>query len=296
MSKVSITSKFRSLRVQKRLNIAWRLAVAILAIFYSLFPVVWIVSASLNPVNTLANTRIIPKNATLQWYRFMLDNPRFPFPLWIWNSIKVSGITSLLVVSLTALAAYSFSRFRFRGRQSLLRTILLVQVFPNILAVVAIFLIIRQVGAYYPSFGLDSHGGLILVYLGGAMGFNTWLMKGFFDTIPRDLDESARVDGASSWQTFYHIILPLARPILTVIFILTFIGTYGDYLLARVLLTDKNTYTLAVGLSLFIGEQFSQRWGAFAAGALMGAIPTLILFYVVQDQLQSGLTAGAVKG
>ena len=296
MSSKQQTSSFRSLSTQKRLNVAWRLVVAFLAILYALLPVVWIFSASINPTNSITSTKIIPDNATLDWYRFMLDNPRFPFPLWVWNSIKVSGITSVLVVALSALAAYSFSRFRFRSRQPLLKGILLAQVFPNILAIVAIFLIIRQIGVYYPSFGLNSHGGLILVYLGGAMGFNTWLMKGFFDTIPRELDESARVDGASSWQTFWHIILPLVRPILVVIFILTFISTYADYLLARVLLTDKNSYTLAVGLSLFIGDQFSQRWGAFAAGALMGAIPTLILFYLVQDQLQSGLTVGAVKG
>ena len=296
MSSKQHTSSFRSLSTQKRLNVAWRLVVAFLAVLYALLPVVWIFSASINPSNTISSTKIIPDNATLDWYRFMLNNPRFPFPLWVWNSIKVSGITSVLVVALSALAAYSFSRFRFRSRQPLLKGILLAQVFPNILAIVAIFLIIRQIGVYYPSFGLNSHGGLILVYLGGAMGFNTWLMKGFFDTIPRELDESARVDGASSWQIFWKIILPLVRPILVVIFILTFISTYADYLIARVLLTDKNTYTLAVGLSLFIGDQFSQRWGAFAAGALMGAIPTLILFYLVQDQLQSGLTVGAVKG
>ncbi len=296
MSSKQQTSSFRSLSTQKRLNVAWRLVVAFLAVLYALLPVVWIFSASINPSNTISSTKIIPDNATLDWYRFMLDNPRFPFPLWVWNSIKVSGITSVLVVALSALAAYSFSRFRFRSRQPLLKGILLAQVFPNILAIVAIFLIIRQIGVYYPSFGLNSHGGLILVYLGGAMGFNTWLMKGFFDTIPRELDESARVDGASSWQIFWKIILPLVRPILVVIFILTFISTYADFLIARVLLTDKNSYTLAVGLSLFIGDQFSQRWGAFAAGALMGAVPTLILFYLVQDQLQSGLTVGAVKG
>ena len=296
MSDKQQTPSFRSLSTQRRLNVAWRLVVAFLAVLYALLPVVWIFSASINPTNSITSTRIIPENATFEWYRFMLNNPQFPFPLWVWNSIKVSGITAVLVVALSALASYSFSRFRFRSRQSLLKGILLAQVFPNILAIVAIFLIIRQIGVYYPSFGLNSHGGLILVYLGGAMGFNTWLMKGFFDTIPRELDESARVDGASSWQTFYSIILPLVRPILTVIFILTFISTYADYLIARVLLTDKESYTLAVGLSLFIGAQFSQRWGAFAAGALMGAIPTLILFYIVQDQLQSGLTVGAVKG
>ncbi len=145
-------------------------------------------------------------------------------------------------------------------------------------------------------FGLNTLGGLILIYLGGAIGFNTWLMKGFFDTVPRDLDELAMLDGASGWQTFTQIILPLVRPVLAVIFMLSFIGTYGDYLLAKVMLSNTEKYTVAVGLSLFIGQQFGQRWGEFAAGAVIAAIPTLILFYISQSQLQGGLTSGAIKG
>jgi arabinogalactan oligomer / maltooligosaccharide transport system permease protein len=298
MSSATATPRTRtgSIKTQKRLGTAWRLLVALIAVVFSLFPVVLIFSTSINPVSRVTVTQLIPDNATIDNYRYMLDNPQFPFPLWIWNSIKISTITSVLVVGLTALAAFSFSRFRFRLRQPLLRTVLLVQVFPNILAVTAIFVILLNIGRIYPAFGLNSHAGLILVYLGGAIGFNAWLMKGFFDTIPRDLDEAAYIDGASSWYTFTRIIFPLVRPILAVIFILTFIATYADYLMARVLLTQSSQYTVAVGLSLFIGDQYSQRWNLFAAGALMAAIPTLLLFYFIQDQLQSGLTSGAVKG
>ncbi len=296
MSSTRNAQKMGSLRAQRRLSIAWRLAVAVAAIAFSLFPVVLIFSTSINPVSQVTVTQLIPENATLNNYRRMLTDEQFPFALWVFNSVKVSGITALLVVALTSLAAFAFSRFRFRLRQPLLRTVLLVQVFPNILAVTALYLILLTIGRIYPGFGLNSHFGLILIYLGGAMGFNTWLMKGFFDTIPRDLDEAAYIDGASSWYTFTRVIFPLVRPILAVIFILTFIGTYADYLLARVMLTDKMQYTVAVGLSLFIGEQYSQRWNLFAAGALMAALPTLILFYLIQNQLQSGLTVGAVKG
>jgi ABC-type maltose transport system permease subunit len=274
----------------------WRLGVALLAILFSLFPVVLIFSTSINPLSQVTVTQLIPDNATLNNYRSVLSDPQFPFARWVWNSVKVSGITATLVVALTSLAAFAFSRFRFRLRKPLLRTVLLVQVFPNILAVTALFLILLNIGRIYPGFGLNSHFGLILIYLGGAMGFNTWLMKGFFDTIPRDLDEAAYIDGASSWYTFTRVIFPLVRPILAVIFILTFISTYADYLLARVMLTDKMQYTVAVGLSLFIGDQYAQRWNLFAAGALMAALPTLVLFYLIQDQLQSGLTVGAVKG
>lgn len=296
MSSAQDKKQAGSLKAQKRLSMAWRLAVALIAILFSLFPVVLIFSTSINPLSQVTVTQLIPTNATLDNYRQMLTDQQFPFALWVWNSVKISGITALLVVALTSLAAFAFSRFRFRLRKPLLRTVLLVQVFPNILAITALFLILLNIGRIYPGFGLNSHFGLILIYLGGAMGFNTWLMKGFFDTIPRDLDEAAYIDGASSWYTFTRVIFPLVRPILAVIFILTFIGTYADYLLARVMLTDKMQYTVAVGLSLFIGDQYSQRWNLFAAGALMAALPTLILFYFIQDQLQSGLTVGAVKG
>ncbi len=296
MPDVTSAKRTGSLKRQQRLDIAWRLGVALLAILFSMFPVILIFSTAINPVSTVTVTQIIPDNASLANFTTMLTDQQFPFTLWIWNSIKVSGITAILVVALTSLAAFAFSRFRFRGRKSLLRGVLLVQVFPNILAVTALYLILLAIGKIIPASGLNSHGGLILIYLGGAMGFNTWLMKGFYDTIPRELDEAAYMDGASSWYTFSRIIFPLIRPILAVIFILTFIATYSDYLLARVMLTDKYEYTVAVGLSLFIGDQFSQRWNLFAAGALMAALPTLILFYLIQNQLQSGLTVGAVKG
>jgi len=147
-----------------------------------------------------------------------------------------------------------------------------------------------------PFFGLDTHAGLILVYLGGAMSINIWLMKGFFDTIPRDIDESAMVDGATHWQIFTRLLLPLLRPILVVVGILTFIGTYGDFVLARILLKTTENYTLMVGLQIFTSGMFSQKWGIFSAGALLGALPIMIVYLVLQDQIVGGLTQGAVKG
>jgi arabinogalactan oligomer/maltooligosaccharide transport system permease protein len=281
---------------QKKLKLVLYSVISILAIAYALFPIVWVFSASLDPLGALATQRLIPRKASFANYRALLSDPANPFPLWLRNSLKVSTITSILAVSVTALGAYSFSRFRFRGRQSLLVCTLLVQVFPNMLAIVALFLIMQQIGNYVPAMGLNSHGGLILVYLGGVLGGNVWLMKGFFDSIPRDLDESAMIDGASHWQAFWHVILPLVRPILVVIGILTFIGTYGDVILARVLLKSAEQYTLAIGLWNFIEGWYTVKWGPFSAGALMGAIPILIIFYLVQDLIVSGLTQGAVKG
>jgi len=285
-----------STTAQRRLGIGLRLVVAVILIIFSIFPVLWVVSASLNPTGTLATQTLIPKSPGFDNYRTLLHLDQFPFWSWFWNSIKVAGITSVVSLAITTVASYAFSRFRFRGRVTMLKAILLINVFPSLLALVATFLMISQAGDVVPFLGLDNHTSLILVYLGGAMGVNIWLMKGFLDTIPRDIDESAMVEGATDWQIFRQLVLPLLRPILIVILILNYIGTYGEFVLARVLLRSNETYTLMVGLQIFSGAQFGQRWGVFAAGALMGALPIMIIYLALQDQIVGGLTQGAVKG
>ncbi len=274
----------------------FRLVVSIVALVFALFPIIWIVSAAFNPSSNMANQSLVPPNASLANFEELLNNPLHPFWLWMWNSVKIATITSVLSVFITALTAYAFSRFRFRGRQPLLVTILLIQVFPNLLTMVALFLFLRQIGEYFPSFGLNSHGGLILVYLGAQMGINIWLMKGYFDSIPRDIDESAAVDGATHWQTFWKLIFPLVRPVLAVVGVLVFVGTFNEFILANVLLRSTEQFTLMVGLYLFVTENFQQQWGVFAAGAIIGAVPTVVIYLLLQDYIVSGLTVGAVKG
>jgi ABC-type maltose transport system permease subunit len=297
MSSVGFFQNIReSQRQQKRIGIIVRWIIAVFLIIFSVFPVIWIVSASFNPSDTLATQTLIPRNAGLQNYQDLLGSDIFPYLTWLWNSIKISSITTILSISVTTLAAYAFSRFRFQGRVTMLKALLLIQVFPTLLAMVAAFLMISQIGDIIPRLGLNSHLGLILVYLGGAMGINIWLMKGFFDSIPREIDESAMVEGASHWQIFTRLLLPLMRPILVVIGILSFIGTYGDFILARVLLKSTEQYTLMVGLQIFTSGQFSQNWGEFTAGALIGALPIMIIYLLLQDQIVGGLTQGAVKG
>jgi ABC-type maltose transport system permease subunit len=297
MSKPNSIQLLRSsIKAQRRFSIGTRLFIAVLLIIFSVFPIIWLISASINPSGTLATQTLIPKNAGFGNYRELLASVEFPFWRWLGNSIKISSITSVLSLSITTIAAYAFSRFRFRGRITMLKGILLINVFPGLLALVATFLMISQIGDIIPSLGLNTHTGLILVYLGGAMGVNIWLMKGFLDTIPRDIDESAMVEGASDWQIFTQLILPLLRPILVVIAILNYISTYGEFILARVLLKSTEQYTLMVGLQRFAGAQFGSRWGVFAAGALIGAIPIMIIYYALQDQIVGGLTQGAVKG
>ena len=282
-----------SISRQQRVALALRIVLALAMLFFALFPVVWIFSASIDPSNSLANQRLIPPNMTFENYRSLINSDIFPFTTWLMNSLKLAVITTVLGVIMTAMSAYAFSRFRFRGRRSLLQSILLIQVFPNFLNMVALFVILRQLGEYVPWLSLNTHGGLLLLYLGGVLGVNTWLAKGYFDSIPRDLDEAATVDGASYWQTFWLVILPLVRPILVVVGLLIFISTYTEYVLARIMLQTSDQYTLAVGLSLFIQNQYANRWGIFAAGSLVGAIPIVLIF---QRYLVGGLTAGSVKG
>lgn len=265
-------------------------------VVFALFPLVWALSASFNPSNTLVGQTLIPPNPTFDNYRSLFTSSQNPFLLWLKNSLKVSITTSVLVVMMTSLAAYSFSRFRFRGRRTGLFFALLVQIFPQMLAMVAIYLLLLAIGRWIPAIGVNTHAGLILTYLGGAMGVNAWLMKGYFDTIPNSLEESAMIDGATPFQAFYKIILPLARPILAVIFLLQFIASYSDFLLARIIISSSDKFTLAVGLQRFIGDNYGQRWGIFSAGALLGAIPIVVLFLFLQKYLVSGLTQGAVKG
>lgn len=281
---------------RRYLSYTIRWLIALILIAFAIFPVLWILSTSFNPSNTLATASLIPKNIGLGNYRTLFNTPETPFGRWIWNSIKISSITTVLSVTITTLAAFAFSRFRFRGRENMLKGILLIQVFPGLLAMIAIFTLVTQFQSIIPAIGLNTHAGLILVYLGGAMGVNIWLMKGFFDTIPRAIDESAMVDGATHWQTFTLLLLPLMRPILVVIAILTFIGTYGDFILARILLKSTDQYPLMVGLFIYTSGQFSQKWGPFAAGALLGALPIMIIYLLLQDQIVGGLTQGAVKG
>ncbi|MBS3810494.1 MAG: sugar ABC transporter permease [Halanaerobiales bacterium] len=267
-----------------------------IVIAFALFPLVWTLSAALNPANTLINQNLIPENASLKNFKYLFNNTQHPFPIWLWNSVKISFITSFIAVSMTALAAYPFSRFEFRGRRNGLFVILLIQIFPQMLAMVAIYLLFLNIQKVLPAFGLNTHPAIITIYLGGAIGVNTWLMKGYLDTIPNSLEEAAYIDGASKFQAFYRIILPLARPILAVLFVLQFIATYSEYILASIILNSNQKYTLAVGLHLFISDMYSNRWGVFSAAALLGALPIVILFMSVQKYIVHGLIGGAVKG
>ncbi len=271
----------------------WRHVVALVVCVFALFPVLWVISAAFS-TGGLESQKLIPESVSLNNYRTLVKRP---FWRWMLNSLIVGGVTAILTVFLCACAAYAFSRLRFTGRRGGMLFLLLVQMFPNLLASVALFLLMQRVKGMFPSIGLGTYWGLILVYLGGALGVNTWLMKGFFDTIPRELDESAVVDGATHAQIFFKIILPLAAPVLAVIGLLSFVASQSEFMIADIIIqNNEKQRTAAVGLSRFVLAGFDNNWGAFAVGALIAAIPVLVLWLFLQRFVVSGLTAGAVKG
>src|SRR5205814_731829 len=201
---------------------------------------------------------------------------------WFLNSMIVSAGTGIFTVLMSALAAYAFSRFRFKGRRLGMLSLLLIQMFPQLLLIVAIYLIVLQTGNVFGVLGLNHLTALIVVYLGGAMGVNTWLMKGFFDTIPKELDESARVDGATPAQVFWGVVLPLAAPVLAVIALITFVGAINEFAIASALLHTTNHFTLGVGMQSYIDQKYAEHWGPFAAGVLIAAVPVVLLFTFLQ--------------
>ncbi len=274
----------------------WRHLIGIAALVVAMFPLIFVVSASLSKVATLTGSNALFSSMSLDSYKALFNDPLHPYGWWWLNSMWIGIVTAVLTVFLGALAAYAFSRFQFRGRRGGLLSLILVQMFPQMLAFVAIFLLLSGLQDVFPALGLGTRWGLIFVYLGGALGVNTYLLYGFFNTVPRDLDESAKIDGAGHAQVFFTIILRLVAPILAVIALLSFVGVLNDFLLASITLTDPKTQTLAVGLYALVSDQFNQNWGVFAAGAVLGAIPVVVLFQFLQRYIVGGLTAGAVKG
>ena len=270
----------------------------------TVFPFLMILSISLRPGN-FAGGHLIPTHISFEHWQLALGlsyqdadgqwvKPPFPVLQWIANSLKVAFISATVSLLLSITSAYAFARMRFRGRDATLNGLLLLQMFPSVLALVAIYALFDRVGELVPWLGLNSHWSLALAYTGGVAQ-HIWLIKGYYDSVPRELEEAAAVDGATPFQAFVHVLLPMALPILVVVFVLAFLGGMIEYPIASVLMHDENKLTLAVGSRLFL---FNQRylWGDFAATAILAGLPLTLLFLVTQRWLVSGLTSGAVKG
>ncbi len=263
------------------------------ALVFALFPIWFIVAAAVNPSGNLNTTQLIPDSFGIGNY----DDLTASRPFWSWykNTIIIAGIGSIAAVFIGVCAAYAFSRLRFQGRRPGLMTLLLIQMFPSLLTFVALFRIFTDLGDVIPQFGLNTSIGLILAYLGGAMGGNVWLLKGYFDTVPKELDEAAKVDGASHARVFFTITLPLITPILVTVGMIQFIGLFNEFLLASVFLKDVDAQTLGVGLNALLTADRNKYFGAFCFGAVLASAPIVLMYLAFQRQLIGGLTAGSVK-
>lgn len=289
--RVKTTTRLRGARWWK--EVGWKHVLAIVVIAFCVFPLLYVLSASLSPGGTLTGSAKMFRNMSGENYRDLLDTN---FPRWMLHSLIVSSATAVGTVLMGAAAAYAFSRFRFSGRRGGLTALLIIQMFPQMLAFVAIFLLLLTLRDIYPFLGLGELTGLIAVYLGGALGANTFLMYGFFNTIPKELDEAAKIDGATHAQIFWGVVMRLVTPILAVVGLLSFVATYGEFILARVVLAKPENYTLAVGLYVWASDERNAPWSLFAAGAVLAAIPIILLFMYLQKYIVAGLTAGGVKG
>ncbi len=275
---------------------AWRHVLIISVCLFSLFPLYLVVISSFNSTGSLRLDSFVPREISFANYKLLFTDPTIPYMIWVKNSLVVAGATAVLSVTIGSASAFAFSRLNFKGRKAGIQMLLLVQMFPAILAISAVYVIMERVYTFAPSLGLGTQAGLLLIYLGGAMGVNIWLLKGFVDSIPKELDEAAKIDGASAVQTYWLIFMPLAAPVLAVVALLSFIGTFNEFILARLFLVDMESRTVAVGLQQFIGGQFSENWGPFAAGSIIASVPIVIIFLSLQKYIVNGLTAGSVKG
>ncbi len=290
----------RELRVKKLI------AHGVLIVFVALimFPFLVVVSISLREGNFTTGS-LLPENPTLEHWSLAFGipftradgtvvEPPYPVLLWMFNSVKIGVIASIGVVVVSTISAYAFSRVRFPGRGGLLDGLFIIQMFPTTLTLIALFAIFDSLGEVVPALAIDSHWSLIAVYMSGVV-LHIWTIKGYFDSVDPAMDKAANIDGATPWQTFRYVFLPLAVPIIAVVFVLAFIGMVNDYPTASVLLRSEDNMTLAVGSRLYLNE-FKYLWGDFAAAAILSGLPITVVFLIAQRYLVSGLSEGAVKG
>lgn len=286
----------------------WRIRAAHLALWVllalTLFPLLAVISISLRPGN-FATGSLIPTEISLEHWKLALGiaytdtqgnrvEPPFPVLLWLWNSIKIATVSAALIVAISTTAAYAFARMRFAHKSLVLNSMLVLQMFPVAVALVALYALFDGLGQVVPWLGIETHGAVIVAYLGGV-AMHIWTIKGYFETIPAEIEECAKVDGATHWQAFRRVLLPMAVPILMVVFVLAFIGTIIEYPVASILLREEPNLTLAVGSKFYLYEQ-KYLWGDFAAAAVLSGLPITMVFLAAQKWIVSGLTSGGVKG
>lgn len=269
-------------------NYLWVSRVIIwIAMIAMIYPVLWIVMSSFSKGDSFFLTSLFPKELSFDTYHRLFTET--DFGIWVKNSLLLCISVAVIQIFLTCTAAYAFSRMRFPGRRYGLMSLLILQVFPSSMALAAYYVIIYQ-------FNLMDNFWVLILILSGGSAYNIWLMKSYIDGLPRELDEAAFVDGAGHWTVFRKIIIPLATPMMVVVFLFSFIGNYSEFMISAIVLQSPENYTLALGLQTFINNQFSAHWTLFAAASIVSSLPVMIIFMLLQKYIQGGLAAGAVKG
>ena len=266
----------------------------VLAVIVTLYPVLWVFKMALTPAQGFSlSLNPIPDTVSLANFRdviFSYDlQGRWLFGRQLLNSVIISGATTLLGIGFATTAAYAFSRFEFPGKKSGMSMLLITQMFPGVVMAIPLYILLNALGL------INSLMGMVLIYSTTAVPFCVWMLKGYFDTIPREIEEAAIMDGASQWLIFYKIMLPLARPAIVVTALFSFMTAWNEFILAATFLSDETTLTLPVVLQRYVGD-YSTEWGHFAAGAIIVSVPVMALFFALQKHLIGGLTAGGVKG
>lgn len=276
--------------LKNRLELTGIYFIVLLMFIIIAYPLLWTLSLSFNPGSSLFSSSIIPEKWSITHYKWLFTDPSSNYLLWYKNTLLVATVTSIASVIVVSFVAFAFSRYEFIGRKYGIYSFLLLQMFPVLMGMVAIYLLLNTVGL------LDSLWGLVIIYIGGGLPMNAFLVKGYLDTIPRDLDESAKIDGAGHFRIFFQILLPLAKPIIAVVALFNFMSPFMDFLLPRIILRSPEKFTLALGLFNFINDKFANNFTRFAAGAILIAVPIAVVFLFLQRYLISGLADGATKG
>ena len=275
-------------REQRGLQNTWPHLVLLPLTLVILVPALWVLKMALRPSQSFdLSINPIPTEFSLNNFVEVMSEPLFTVQ--IFNSIWVSVLTTLIGVFFSCTAAYALSRYRFPGRRLGLKAFLVTQMFPGTLMMIPLYQVIDFLGL------LDQVAGLVLVYSTTAIPFCVWNLKGYFDTIPKEIEESALIDGAGPFTLFWKIIIPLSRPALAVTALFSFMTAWNEYILAATFMNDEKAYTYPVRLQQYVGE-YSTEWGHFAAGAILVSAPVMLLFFVLQKHLVGGLTSGGVKG
>lgn len=277
------------MKCRKRIGLFFLNIFFILICLLCLIPVLYALEISLNSHNDLlsSNFSLIPQNFTFDNYRCVLFEK--PFFLWFKNSLILSAFTVLISILVAVPGAYALSRKRFRGRKTILNLLILLNAFPAILSMFAVYRILKPLGL------INSFAGLILIYVGTMAIFGLWNMKGYFDTIPEEIEEAGEIDGAGDFQLIWKIVLPLARPSIIVTAVMILIYVWNEYIFATTFITSSGKYTLAAGLYALQATDYTRNWPVFSAASLLVSIPVLVIFFCIQRYMTSGLTAGGVK-